>query len=724
MATKLSSNLSLRLNSEMTDDILFNFRKLDELGSIFQVNPRGDALLRSRTNVVIEAAAPSIGGSGSGGQVTIGAADNLLEEFKVFADSIDFGGASIENLSVSWDDITDFSMASVLDIPDFNAQVSAQSSVNLNTQHRGRTDNPHGVTAAQVGTYESSTIDSLLAPKATTAALTAHTGASTGVHGVTGSVVGTSDTQTLTNKSISASLNSITNLNQNSFSPATVFPRSFINLENSVALSDLTTSFVLPWTKVSKTGSSISSIESRSHTQLTDIGANTHAQIDTHISAGIAHGISSAFVGVSDVQVLSGKTIDAENNTITNLTNLSLAEDAAISGTKIDPNFGGQEVLTLDAYAWEEGGYKTRLLAAQAGQTQNLEFQMPSSDGAEGQVLSTNGSGRFGWTSVLGSSLANNRVDIGNGDDERAATNTAALGDILASTTDGLTIKDEVITDVNIDPNAAISLTKLEALNPSLALQSSLSGGIEESAVTSTELSYLSGVTSGIQDQIDDKQDELDFANLSSTAPLSGGGTGVLVGDTNVTLSMTQSSTSVDGWLSSTDWNTFNGKQDSDAELDGLSALTGIGLVVRSAEETYVTRTLTGGTAITVTEGDGEITNPSVDLDIDSLLTDTVEVTDVVALSKDGDHFKATVQDIVDLAAGDSIAAFSWVTGDGATKIVTHTFNTRNVMVELMDATAHETIYVDSVSRTGDNEITLTASEAPPAGGWTILVRN
>lgn len=48
--------------------------------------------------------------------------------------------------------------------------------------------------------------------KADASTLSSHTSATSGVHGVTGSVVGTSDTQTLTNKSIDADTNTITNI--------------------------------------------------------------------------------------------------------------------------------------------------------------------------------------------------------------------------------------------------------------------------------------------------------------------------------------------------------------------------------------------------------------------------------------------------------------------------------------------------------------------------------
>jgi len=61
------------------------------------------------------------------------------------------------------------------------------------------------------------------------------------------------------------------------------------------------------------------------------------------------------------------------------------------------------------------------------------------------------------------------------------------------------------IVNADISASAAIALSKLAALSPSLALVSDGSGVISVSAVTSTELGYVSGVTSAIQTQIDSK---------------------------------------------------------------------------------------------------------------------------------------------------------------------------------------------------------------------------
>ena len=61
-------------------------------------------------------------------------------------------------------------------------------------------------------------------------------------------------------------------------------------------------------------------------------------------------------------------------------------------------------------------------------------------------------------------------------------------------------------TDIILNPNDKVIMNYFTG---SKALQSSATNEVEESAVTNTELGYVSGVTSGIQGQIDAKQDQL-----------------------------------------------------------------------------------------------------------------------------------------------------------------------------------------------------------------------
>ncbi|EQC50359.1 endosialidase chaperone [Bacteriovorax sp. BSW11_IV] len=94
----------------------------------------------------------------------------------------------------------------------------------------------------------------------------------------------------------------------------------------------------------------------------------------------------------------------------------------------------------------------------------DIVFTLPSTDGTSGQVLSTNGSKVLGWSTIGGSSLAGDSVDSSK-------------------------IVDGSIVNADINASAAIDATKIAA-----------------GSVDNTEFSYLNGVTSAIQAQIDSKE--------------------------------------------------------------------------------------------------------------------------------------------------------------------------------------------------------------------------
>lgn len=121
------------------------------------------------------------------------------------------------------------------------------------------------------------------------------------------------------------------------------------------------------------------------------------------------------------------------------------------------------------------------------------------------------------------------------------------------------------IVNTDINASAAIALSKLASLTADRAVQTSSGGVLEPSSVTSTELSYVSGVTSAIQTQLNAKEPTVTKGNLTETTSsvlTITGGTNAVIGS-GASIEVSQASGSTSGYLSSTDWNTFNNKQAS-----------------------------------------------------------------------------------------------------------------------------------------------------------------
>ena len=132
---------------------------------------------------------------------------------------------------------------------------------------------------------------------------------------------------------------------------------------------------------------------------------------------------------------------------------------------------------------------------------------------------------------------------------------------------DGLATKKTIATGnaYKFETTDASGNLQETTVTASRAVVTDANGLPSASATTSTEIGYVNGVTSSIQTQLNGKQASLGYtpANQSTTistnSPLSGGGDL----STNRTLSISQANTTTNGYLSSTDWNTFNGKQNA-----------------------------------------------------------------------------------------------------------------------------------------------------------------
>lgn len=131
----------------------------------------------------------------------------------------------------------------------------------------------------------------------------------------------------------------------------------------------------------------------------------------------------------------------------------------------------------------------------------------------------------------IGTTLPSANIIVGNG--SNVATAVAMTGDVTISNTGVTAIGTGVIVNADVNASAGIALSKLAALTASRAAVTDGSGFMTTSAVTATELGYVSGVTSAIQTQLNAKQATITGAattitgtNLTASRALASDGSG------------------------------------------------------------------------------------------------------------------------------------------------------------------------------------------------------
>jgi len=148
--------------------------------------------------------------------------------------------------------------------------------------------------------------------------------------------------------------------------------------------------------------------------------------------------------------------------------------------------------------------------------TSGLTIQVLQAGAAQSGYLSTTDWNTF--NNKLGTSLTSAYIYVGNG--SNVATGVAVSGDITMSNAGVVAIASGVIVNTDINASAAIAVSKLAAVTASRVLGSDGSGFIQALDTATypslTELSYVKGVTSAIQTQLNNR------LSVTLTSPTNG----------------------------------------------------------------------------------------------------------------------------------------------------------------------------------------------------------
>jgi hypothetical protein len=366
VSTTLTPNLQLRVDSSLNADAKYNLAKLDELGAVFLLDSSGDATVRAQGDITFRPEDSSVGGSGSGGNVTFGAADQLLDSVTFHATNLTLGG------SLTLEDTATGSTGSL--VLSYKSDLSGSldntaRTLRLDTQGANR----NLVLGGDITTTAAFSLTGALDLVSSGYTLT--------IPG-TGTAVLTTSTQTLTNKTIDASSNTLSNITNASIHSSAAIAYSKLNLSTSIVNADVSTSAAIAYSKLNLSSSVVNADIS---------GSAAIAYSKLNLSSSIVNADVSASAAIAYSKL----------NLSSSIVNADVSASAAIAGTKISPDFGAQHIRTTGQLQVALNASIATKFVANAGQAADITLTLPAAAPATNALLRWNGTA-LEWTTAAG----------------------------------------------------------------------------------------------------------------------------------------------------------------------------------------------------------------------------------------------------------------------------------------------------------------------------------
>jgi hypothetical protein len=641
VATTLSRNLKLRIDSNLTANAKYNLERIDQLGAIYSVDSSETVNIRSAVDVNILPEDASVGGAGTGGNVSVGTSSQALTSLNLYASETNLSGP--------------------LGLKD---QASSGTRY-LRMRYRSDANGSVDTVADRVLSIDTEGADRSLVlggdfrTSGAAIVLTA-TGSTAVTLPSSGTLATRAGTETLTGKTISALSNTISDISNSSIASDAAIAYSKLNLSGSLVNADVSSSAAIAYSKLNLTGSilnaDVNSSAAIAYSKLnlansilnSDIGSSAAiAYSKLNLAGSIVNADVSAVAAISRSKIATGTA----DRVIINNGSGALAEASAlatslggtgVSGNATFPSSG--TVLTADSTitvtnktlsgasnTFSNIPYSALSLAgtivnsdvsasaAIAYSKLNLTGNLVNADIASGAAIAgTKVSPDFGnqilrtedRLRLVGGSYYTDLFAAASGQTAnltfRLPPADGTAGQVM--TTDGSGQLDW-LTVAGTGTVTSVGLTAPNILSVS-GSPVTTSGTLALSLATQAANRVFAGPTNGA--------DATPTFRALVAADIPTGVDAAKLADGSVSNAEFQYL----GGVTSDLQTQLDGKQASDSDLTAIAGLSSNGLIVRTGDGTAAVRSLAEGTGINLTNADGVSGNPTIAVDIADFDTD------------------------------------------------------------------------------------------------------